>query len=83
MVISHMDHLMSVWSKKLAPNSFCKLKHLETKFCNKLLNIVSSYVFENLMNLDTITVTNCPKLEVIFEIQDFKTGASSQMGIEM
>ncbi|PNY14259.1 disease resistance protein [Trifolium pratense] len=83
LIISQMDNLKSVWHNQLAPNSFCKLKHLETKFCNKLLNVIPSYLFENLLNLETIIVTNCPALEVLFEIQDFKTGASSQMGLEM
>jgi len=46
------------------------MKHLKTKFCYKLLNIFPSHVFENLQNLETIIVTNCPALEVLFEIQD-------------
>ena len=83
LVISHVDQLNSVWHNQLAPNSFCKLKHLETKFCKKLLNVIPSYVIENLLNLETLIVTNCPALEVLFEIQDSKTGASSQMGLAM
>jgi len=59
------------------------MRDLETKFCYKLLNIFPSHVFENLQNLETIIVTNYPALEVLFEIQDFKTEARSQMGQEM
>ena len=71
--------MKSVWHNQLGPNSFNKLKHLETKFCDKLLNIFPSHVFENLLNLETIIVTNCPALEVLFEVQEFKIGACSQM----
>ncbi|KAK2368451.1 putative disease resistance protein [Trifolium repens] len=81
--ISHMEHLKSVWHDQLAPISFCKLKQLKIKFCNKLSNVFPSFVLDKLQNLETVTVTDCPALEVVFEMQGLKADDGQQIRLEM
>ncbi|KEH38445.1 Rpp4C4 [Medicago truncatula] len=81
--ISHMEHLKSVWHNQLAPNSFCKLKQLKIQFCNKLSNIVPSNVLDKLQKLETMTVTDCPNLEVVFETQGLKADGGRQIRLDM
>ncbi|GAU28414.1 hypothetical protein TSUD_54660 [Trifolium subterraneum] len=81
--ISHMEHLKSIWHNQLAPNSFCKLKQLKIKFCNKLSNVFPSYVLDQLQNLEIVTVTDCPALEVVFETKDLKADGGRRTRLEM
>ncbi|WJX68000.1 hypothetical protein P8452_52415 [Trifolium repens] len=81
--ISHMEHLKTVWHNQLAPNSFCKLKQLKIESCNKLSNVLPSYVLDKLQNLETVTVSDCHALEVVFETQGLKVDGSRQTGLEM
>ncbi|WJX72592.1 hypothetical protein P8452_56456 [Trifolium repens] len=81
--ISHMEHLKSLWHNQLAPNSFCKLKQLEIQSCNKLSNVFPSYVLDKLQNLEKLTVTDCPALEVVFETQSLQVEGGKQMRLEM
>ncbi|WJX68012.1 hypothetical protein P8452_52425 [Trifolium repens] len=77
--ISYMEHLKSLWHNQLAPNSFCKLKQLTIQSCNKLSNVFPSYVLDKLQNLDKLTVTDCPALEVVFETQGLQVECKSLM----
>ncbi|KAK2368447.1 putative disease resistance protein [Trifolium repens] len=81
--ISHMEHLKTVWHNQLAPNSFCKLKQLKIESCNKLSNVFPSYVLDKLQNLETVTVSDCHALEVVFETQGLKADGGRQTGLEM
>ncbi|WJX72664.1 hypothetical protein P8452_56516 [Trifolium repens] len=81
--ISHMEHLKSLWHNQLASNSFCKLKQLEIESCDKLSNIFPSYVLDKLQNLEIVTITCCPALEVVFEMKDLKADGGRQTRLEM
>ncbi|XP_045802773.1 uncharacterized protein LOC123896433 [Trifolium pratense] len=81
--ISHMEHLKSLWHNELAPNSFCKLKKLKIRSCNKLSNVFPSYVLDKLQNLEKLTVTDCPVLEVEFETQSLQVEGGRQTRLEM
>ncbi|XP_045801149.1 probable disease resistance protein At4g27220 isoform X2 [Trifolium pratense] len=81
--ISHMEHLKSLWNNQLAPNSFSKLKQLKIQSCNKLSNVFPSYVLDELQNLEKLTVTDCPALEVIFETQSLQVEGGRQTRLEM
>ncbi|WJX68005.1 hypothetical protein P8452_52419 [Trifolium repens] len=81
--ISHMEHLKTVWHNQLAPNSFCKLKQLKIESCNKLSNVLPSYVLDKLQNLETVTVSDCHALEFVFETQGLKADGGRQTGLEM
>ncbi|XP_045801152.1 probable disease resistance protein At4g27220 [Trifolium pratense] len=83
LVISHMEHLKSMWHNQLAPNSFYKLKQLKIIFCDKLSNVFPSHVLDKLQNLEIVTVTDCPALEVVFETKDLKPDGGRQTRLEM
>jgi hypothetical protein len=78
-----MEHLKSLWHNQLASNSFCKLKQLEIESCDKLSNIFPSYVLDKLHNLEIVTITCCPALEVVFEMKDLKADGGRQTRLEM
>lgn len=78
-----MEHLKSVWHDHLAPNSFCKLESLKIKFCNKISNLFPSDVLDKLQNLKSVTVTDCPALEVVFDTQGLKADGVGQTRLEM
>jgi hypothetical protein len=78
-----MEHLKSLWHNQLASNSFCKLKQLEIESCDKLSNIFPSYVLDKLQNLEIVTITCCPALEVVFEMKDLKADGGRQTRLEM
>ncbi|GAU28413.1 hypothetical protein TSUD_54650 [Trifolium subterraneum] len=77
-----MEHLKSLWHNQLAPNSFCKLKQLKIQSCNKLSIVFPSYVLDKLQNLEKLTVTNCPALEVLFETQSLQVEGGRQTGLK-
>ncbi|KAK2368422.1 putative disease resistance protein [Trifolium repens] len=77
--ISHMEHLKSLWHNQLAPNSFCKLKQLTIQSCNKISNVFPSYVLDKLHNLEKLTITDCPALEVVFKTQSLQVECKSLM----
>ncbi|KAK2368435.1 putative disease resistance protein [Trifolium repens] len=81
--ISHMEHLKSLWHNQLAPNSFYKLKQLKIQSCNKLSIVFPSYVLDKLQNLEKLTVTDCPTLEVVFETQSLQVEGGRQTRLEM
>jgi len=78
-----MEHLKSVWHSRLAPNSFCKLKQLKIESCNTLSNVFPSYALDKLQKLETVTVTDCLALEVVFETQGLKADGGRQIRLDM
>ncbi|XP_019449300.1 PREDICTED: disease resistance protein At4g27190-like [Lupinus angustifolius] len=69
LVVSHMDNLKAIYNDELASNPFSKLIKMEISYCQKLPSIFPSYVLNNLCNLETLVVSNCAALKVIFETQ--------------
>ena len=76
-----LDNLKLLWPNQLPPNSFCKLNEMEILRCPKLLNVFPSYVLNNLQNLETLKVSECEELGVIFEIQELSTVTTNQQGL--
>lgn len=68
-----MDSLKSLWKTQLGPKSFGKLNKMEIAFSKKLSIIFPSYVFNHFLNLETLLITNCDALEVIFGNQELNT----------
>ncbi|KAK7257093.1 hypothetical protein RIF29_30819 [Crotalaria pallida] len=79
LIISKMDSLKSIWNHQLTPNSFCKLVTMEISFCKMLSNVFPCYELNNLRNMETLHVTDCATLEVVFEIQGQNTRNASQV----
>ncbi|CAL0303672.1 unnamed protein product [Lupinus luteus] len=67
--VSHMDNLESIYHDDLTSNPFPKLIKIEISSCEKLLSIFPSYVLNNLCTLETLVVSDCAALEVVFETQ--------------
>ncbi|KAK7244019.1 hypothetical protein RIF29_38836 [Crotalaria pallida] len=83
LAISHMDSLESIFNHQLVSNSFPKLIKLEISFCSKLMSVFSSYELKHLSNLETMLVTSCDSLEVVFEIEGVNYSCPvSQQGLQ-
>ncbi|KAI4356746.1 hypothetical protein L6164_000740 [Bauhinia variegata] len=67
--ISQIVGLTTLWNQQVNANSFCTLKSIEIKYCNKLVTIFPASIVRNLHDLETLTISNCNSVEVIFELQ--------------
>ncbi|XP_048134904.1 disease resistance protein At4g27190-like [Rhodamnia argentea] len=64
-----MDSIDIIWDNQVAAESFRKLKSLSVYGCNKLANIVPSYILGRLKSLESLEVESCDSLEVVFKLQ--------------
>ncbi|CAL0309959.1 unnamed protein product [Lupinus luteus] len=69
LVISHMDNLKSIYRDEVASNPFPRLRKLEISFCPKLLSVFPSFVLNGLSHLETLVISDCAALKVVFETQ--------------
>ncbi|TXG65720.1 hypothetical protein EZV62_006995 [Acer yangbiense] len=67
--ISKMDDLETIWPDQLCNDSFCNLKSLEVRKCNKLLTIFQSNLVERVTRLEYLTICDCDLVEEIFDLQ--------------
>ncbi|KAK2640737.1 hypothetical protein Ddye_022500 [Dipteronia dyeriana] len=72
MKISLMTNLKMIWHNQVAEVSFCKLKSLEVKYCQKLLTVLPSNMFGSLLSLESLHVSECASVEEIFDLQGIK-----------
>ncbi|KAI4356759.1 hypothetical protein L6164_000753 [Bauhinia variegata] len=72
--LSNLEHICH---GSLAQESFCNLRNIDIKYCEKLVTIFPTSIVRNLHNLETLTVSNCNSLEVIFELQEANDEISS------
>ncbi|KAK7256986.1 hypothetical protein RIF29_30637 [Crotalaria pallida] len=77
LMVSHMDNLKSIYNDEVASNPFPRLIKMEISFCQKLLRVFPSYVLNKLSNLETLIVTDCTELEVVFETQELNDEATN------
>ncbi|XP_031270765.1 uncharacterized protein LOC116129150 [Pistacia vera] len=71
MVLLHLDNLQLIWnSQQLHVESFCKLKKVRVKFCEKLKTIVpsNSHGLLTFHNLKELTVENCWSMRSVFPV---------------
>ncbi|XP_048135598.1 uncharacterized protein LOC125315208 [Rhodamnia argentea] len=64
-----MNSIDIIWDNQVARESFRKLKSLSIYGCNKLVNIVPSYILGRLKSLESLEVESCGSLEVVFKLQ--------------
>ncbi|KAF7143022.1 hypothetical protein RHSIM_Rhsim05G0218100 [Rhododendron simsii] len=81
LVIRSMPNITEIWDTNLLQlESFCllrssgvrgyeKLRSLEVKNCKKLMNVVPSHMLPLLKNIRTLSVFNCPEMEVIVVLE--------------
>ncbi|XP_039173950.1 uncharacterized protein LOC104452828 [Eucalyptus grandis] len=67
--IASLDNIEMIWDNQVAANSFPKLKSLCVVRCNKLVNIVCSFILRRLLSLERLDARRCGSLEVVFELQ--------------
>ncbi|KAI4356771.1 hypothetical protein L6164_000765 [Bauhinia variegata] len=65
--LSNLEHICH---GSLTQESFCKLRSVEIKYCEKLVTIFPASIVRNLQNLETLIVGYCNLVEVIFEFQE-------------
>ncbi|MFQ6635711.1 hypothetical protein Gotur_010283, partial [Gossypium turneri] len=67
--ISHLRNAKRIWDGQLHTNSFSKLKELNVKECDVLLNIFSPFLLGVFQRLEKLKVTDCASLEEVFQLQ--------------
>ncbi|XP_044476842.1 uncharacterized protein LOC123204296 [Mangifera indica] len=65
-------YLIALCNGKPSAKSFCKLKALEVKGCERLLNIAPSHLLQRFRNLQTLRVEQCRSLVYIFDCEKIK-----------
>ncbi|GKV27868.1 hypothetical protein SLEP1_g36988 [Rubroshorea leprosula] len=65
LTITHLKNLEMIWHNKVCADSFCKLKSLTVKNCDKLLTIFPS-TEAAFLNLQWLTITHLKNLEMIW-----------------
>ncbi|KAJ0100506.1 hypothetical protein Patl1_21945 [Pistacia atlantica] len=71
MVLLHLDNLQLIWhNQQLHVESFCKLKEVRVKFCEKLKTIVpsNSHGLLTFHNLERLIVENCWSMKSLFPV---------------
>ncbi|KAL5741068.1 hypothetical protein ACOSQ2_030248 [Xanthoceras sorbifolium] len=61
------DDILPLFDQKHDPDSFRKLDDITVMDCNNLLNIFPSNMLGKLQKLESLEVSNCQSLEMIFE----------------
>ncbi|XP_039173478.1 uncharacterized protein LOC120286428 [Eucalyptus grandis] len=67
--IGDMNNIEILWDNQVTAESFYKLKYVGIHGCNKLVNIVPSSILGRFRSLESMDVTSCGSLEVIFKLQ--------------
>ena len=69
LTIKHMENLKMIWHNQLAEYSYFKLQSLFVDYCENLVNIFESNILTRFQSLETLAVSYCGSLQVVFEIQ--------------
>ncbi|XP_058214569.1 uncharacterized protein LOC131326035 isoform X5 [Rhododendron vialii] len=68
--INSVPNITEIWDKNLPPaESICLLRFLEVRNCEKLMNVVPSYMLPLLKSIETLEVSECPEIEVIVVLE--------------
>ena len=66
LLLRHLSNLEKICRGPLAAESFCKVKDIRVEWCDKLKNVFPLVIGRGLQQLQSIEVTGCQNLEVIF-----------------
>ncbi|KAG5557082.1 hypothetical protein RHGRI_007367 [Rhododendron griersonianum] len=70
LIITSVPNITKIWDKNFLPaESFCLLRSLEVKNCEKLMNVVPSHMLPQLKSIKTLEVSKCPEMEVIIVLE--------------
>ncbi|KAL7218967.1 hypothetical protein ACSBR2_012102 [Camellia fascicularis] len=70
--INRVRNITNVWDKLHSIESFCSLRRMMIEDCEKLVNIVPSYMLPQLRNLEVLNSYSCPKMLVIVSEEEGK-----------
>ncbi|KAB5529224.1 hypothetical protein DKX38_019305 [Salix brachista] len=74
-----MDNLNMIWHTEFHSDSFCKLKLLNVKQGNKLLNIFPPNMLRRFQNLEHLVVIDCASLEEVFDLRSLMNEKESHV----
>jgi hypothetical protein len=68
-----LQSLGELWDKELLEESFCRLKVVEIRKCDKLTEVLPSNLISRMDNLEELSVKHCKSLEKIIEGRENRT----------
>ncbi|KAL5160924.1 Disease resistance protein [Glycine soja] len=68
--LNEMDELTDIWQAEVSVDSFSSLTYMNIRGCNKLEKIFPSDMEGWFASLNSLKVSDCESVEVIFEIKD-------------
>ncbi|KAH1240870.1 Disease resistance protein [Glycine max] len=75
--LDHMDMLTDIWHVEVSADSFSSLTSVYINSCNKLDKIFPSHMEGWFASLNSLKVSYCKSVEVIFEIKDSQQADAS------
>ncbi|RZC01719.1 putative disease resistance protein isoform D [Glycine soja] len=75
--LNEMDELTDIWQAEVSADSFSSLTSVNIRLCNKLDKIFPSHMEGWFASLNSLKVSDCESVEVIFEIKDSQQVDSS------
>ncbi|CAL5336475.1 unnamed protein product [Camellia sinensis] len=70
--INRVRNITNIWDKLHSRESFCSLRRMMIEDCEKLVNIVPSYMLPQLRNLEVLNVYSCLKMLAIVSEEEGK-----------
>lgn len=77
--LDNLIHLKEMCHGPLPVGSFCNLQFLTVEKCSILLNVVPSYLFHSLQNLEVLNVKECDLLEEVFNLEGLDTHSGQML----
>ncbi|CAL5431173.1 unnamed protein product [Camellia sinensis] len=72
LLINRVRNITNIWDKLHSRESFCFLKRMMIEDCEKLVNVVPSYMIPQLRNLEVVNAFSCPKMLAIVSEEEGK-----------
>ncbi|XP_028126210.1 uncharacterized protein LOC114322940 [Camellia sinensis] len=70
--INRVRNITNIWDKLHSRESFCSLRRMMIEDCEKLVNIVPSYMLPQLRNLEVLNLYSCLKMLAIVSEEEGK-----------
>ncbi|KAI4334776.1 hypothetical protein L6164_013486 [Bauhinia variegata] len=77
-ILNDMQNLETIWHPQCTVNSFGRLKSVEVKNCEKIVNIFPSCTQGKYSSLETLTISDCGSLEEIFSLNGNETSSDDE-----
>ncbi|GLT82112.1 hypothetical protein SLE2022_005230 [Rubroshorea leprosula] len=81
--ISNLKSLKILWNNQLAAGSFSELKDLEVESCDDLRTIFPSNMLRRFLKLETLTLSKCDSVQVVFEFRGLNVEGTYPVGSQL